>query len=912
MIALPSVNACESCHGSGHMESTTCDQCGGLGTVAIVDGFILYFDPHFDRPARRVEVLQKVFDFVVNGCAGLLVVLGLGLLARLIWQSPSPWDVFDLAFWTVISWELRAFWVAVLAAAFLYYRFGVAAARRPSLPDPRREAKRPPLPPMTPGNVWQGWRQLPRRQRRDAATGYTPETLKIIREAFKAAERLKSAELSPLHILAASLGNKEVSGLFLRLGVTGETFRPKYASAVARLAQGSEPVMNSAMHRVFLGAWLDAYRNRLPVVSPAELLFAAVQSDPLTQELLLEFGIDLPKLEHAVAWLRVNRRLHERYQHYFRSAALKPKGTMDRAMTAVATPDLDRMSSDLTSLAARGYTEMAIGRDEVLKNVFRAIEGGRKSVVLVGPHGVGKDVVLDMIAQYMVEEEVPRPLRDKRLVSLRLADLVSGASPSEAQARLLTVLDEIARAGNIVLAVPHVASAVGIAAGQGGALDLGDVLADELARGYCFAIGTASPEEYRAMERTRLGQSLVRVDVPPLGIDDTIRVLEAKAGPLEAKHGVWFSYDALEAAAQLSERYLHDVAMPEQAMEALREAASAAATRQPGTIVTREDVAGVVSSKTGVPLGNLTAAESAHLLNLEADMHGRVVGQDEAVSAVAGAMRRAGAGVRDRNRPIANFLFLGPTGVGKTELAKTLAEKYFGDEAAMVRLDMSEYQDKAAIAKLIGESGGAAGGQLTEALRRKPFSLILLDEIEKAHPDLLTLFLQVMDDGRLTDNVGRTVSFGEAIIIMTSNAGADFIQDSVRAGTPVPAIKEGLLREKLRGIFRPEFLNRFDDVVVFRPLDQGDVLQIARLMLKKAGKRLAEKGIGLEVTDAAVRELAAAGFDPAFGARPLRRVIQDRVDNAVADLLLRNQVARRDRIVIDVGGAVKVVKGEHL
>jgi ATP-dependent Clp protease ATP-binding subunit ClpA len=275
-------------------------------------------------------------------------------------------------------------------------------------------------------------------------------------------------------------------------------------------------------------------------------------------------------------------------------------------------------------------------------------------------------------------------------------------------------------------------------------------------------------------------------------------------------------------------------------------------------------------------------------------------------------MRRARAEMRDRNRPIANFLFLGPTGVGKTELAKTLAEKYFGDEKAMVRLDMSEYQDKSAISKLIGEPGGTAGGQLTEAMRHKPFSLVLLDEIEKAHPDLLTVFLQVMDDGRLTDNVGRTVSFGEAIIIMTSNAGADFIQDEVRAGATAASIKEALLREKLRGIYRPEFLNRFDDVVVFKPLGMPEVLQVARLMLRKAGARLADKGISLEVTDAAVRELSAAGFDPAFGARPLRRVIQDRVDNAVADLLLRGQVARRDRIVIDAGNQVRVVKGERL
>jgi len=302
--------------------------------------------------------------------------------------------------------------------------------------------------------------------------------------------------------------------------------------------------------------------------------------------------------------------------------------------------------------------------------------------------------------------------------------------------------------------------------------------------------------------------------------------------------------------------------------------------------------------------------EKEKLLNLEEEMHERMIGQDMAVDAVAAALRRARAELREGNRPIANFLFLGPTGVGKTELAKTTAQAYFGDEGSMIRFDMSEYQNQTSVAKLIGAAGQA--GQLTEAVRQKPFSLLLLDELEKAHPDILNLFLQVMDDGRLTDGAGRTIDFTNVILIATSNAGTSYIQDEVVKETPLEQIKTHLIETELKQIYRPEFLNRFDDVIVFKPLTMDEVVQIAYLMIGQVAERLEAKGISFRADDEAVHELGELGYDPKFGARPLRRVIQDRVENVVADTLLQNKAGRRDTLVLKSGGKIEVEKAAEL
>jgi ATP-dependent Clp protease ATP-binding subunit ClpC len=836
-----------------------------------------------------------------------LALLAFGLLTLVLfaWQVSrltDPSEILAQEFWTAGQWFVTLLWVGLFADCFLVFR----------LMEYSRESKAIPSWGKTKTELEAHEKAATARAsfRFEVGPYFSGKALDVVEDAYHIAKSLHRTEITPSTLFASAIASSS-GGLFMvRLGLTFDLVKGPLARVLSAESSGRPPIaLSRDAKRTLALAYADARQSERKQVTPIEIFRQSFLDSPKIQEMMDQLGYTADHVLQVVEWIRMEEAMREDHERFATLAALKPATAMNRAMTARQTPLLDRFSEDLTLAARNGYLASIVNREKVMDELLRAIESGRKSVALVGETGVGKTAIVEQLARRMVEEDVPPELFDKRLVAVDIAKVIAAGDPTLAAERLSSILEEVALSGNIILVMHGAESLSGT--GSGGPMDLSEILASELDKGYYLAIITTTPRAWtQYIERRSLGARLVKVSVPELDVDGTLRVLMAKSGFIEYQSKVFFSYAALEKGATLATRYLHDKATPESALDVIREAATLARkARGERTFVTSEDVAKVIQDKTNIPVEAVTQSETSKLLSLEDQLHGRVIGQDEAVTAVSQALRRARAQLREGKRPIANFLFLGPTGVGKTELSKALAAEYFGSEEAMIRLDMSEYQDASSGARIIGMPGDERGGLLTEAVRQKPFSLILLDELEKAHPNILTLFLQVMDDGRLTDGVGRTIDFTNTMLIMTSNAGTPYIQAEVAKGSPIERIKTGLLEQELKGVFRPEFLNRFDGVIVFKPLTIDDVTQIAWLFVNSIAKRLeSERGISFVADDVAVEELAAAGFDPLFGARPLRRVIQERLDNALADLLLRGEVGRKDTITLQPGSKLIVKK----
>ena len=575
---------------------------------------------------------------------------------------------------------------------------------------------------------------------------------------------------------------------------------------------------------------------------------------------------------------------------------------------------LDQYSRDLTLIAGGGGTDPVVGREREISRVIQILSRRTKNnPVLVGEPGVGKTAVAEALARRVARGEVPDTLKNRRIVTLDLASMLAGTKyRGDFEDRVKCIIKEVQRAGDVIVFIDELHTIVGAGSAEG-AIDAANILKPALGRGEIQVIGATTPEEYRKhIEKdAALERRFQPVNVPEPDSECCERMLCALRGSLEAHHGLKITDEAITAAVRLSTRYICDRYLPDKAIDLLDEAASR--VRVEGSAarsrVEASDVADVVSAWTGVPASSITQSESERLLHLEEALHRRVVGQDEAVSAVARAIRRGRVGLSDPRRPLGSFLFLGPTGVGKTELCRALAEAVYGDEDALIRFDMSEYMEKHAVSKLIGSPPGyvgyGEGGQLTERVRRRPWSVVLFDEIEKAHEDVYNLLLQIMEDGRLTDSEGRRADFRSTIVVMTSNVGAKAITEnrpalgfSASARDGDGAVREAVMSE-LRQTFRPEFLNRVDDAIVFRRLTPEDVRRIARGMTGAVCERMRALGVQLEVTDAALNLLAERGFDPAYGARPLRHCICTDLEDPAADALLNGTVSPGDLLVAD-------------
>ena len=602
------------------------------------------------------------------------------------------------------------------------------------------------------------------------------------------------------------------------------------------------------------------------------------------------------------------------------SRSRQQTGTAHGISRRADTRVLDQYSRDLTELAATGGIDPVVGRgDEILRAVQILSRRTKNNPVLVGEPGVGKTAVAEGLALCVAQGRAPEELKSKRIVSLDIPAMLAGTKyRGDFEERVKSVLKDVKRAGDVILFIDELHTIIGAGSAEG-AIDAANILKPALGRGEVQIIGATTPEEYRRhIEKdAALERRFQPVKVSEPSKEQTLEMLRSLRAGLEKHHGVRISDEAIAAAYELSVRYINDRFLPDKAIDLLDEAAArvhVALCTEPKRerLVSQSDVAQVVSMWTEIPVSGLSEAETERLKNLEAELKKRISGQDEAVLAVARAIRRSRVGLKAANRPVGSFLFLGPTGVGKTELCRALAATVYGSEQSMIRLDMSEYMEKHTVSRLIGSPPGYVGyedgGQLTEKVRRRPWSVVLFDEIEKAHEDVWSILLQIMDDGRLTDSAGRCVDFCNTVIVMTSNIGAKAITDNRQklgfggGEERSEALMERQVLDELRATFKPEFLNRIDETIVFHRLSEEDIIEITRSMISEAEKRFSALGLGLYVPEETVRFLAKSGYDEKFGARPLRRTVQRSIDDAAAELLLDASASAGDTIVACLDG----------
>ncbi len=730
----------------------------------------------------------------------------------------------------------------------------------------------------------------------------------------------------------------------------------------------SRPALTESTKRVIQHALEEARRRGDPKVDTEHILLALIQEERgMALDILHTLGVDTEALRRKA----------------IRSLAGRPVPATRRRLVrrTARTPLVDQLATDLTALAEEGKLDPVIGREQEIERVIQILARRTKNnPALIGEPGVGKTAIVEGLAQRIVAGDAPSILLDKRVLQLDVGSLVAGTMyRGQFEERLKKVLDELKRS-NSILFIDEMHMLVGAGA-AGSSVDAANILKPALARGELQCIGATTLDEYRRYIESdaALERRFQPVLVEEPTAEETIEILRGVAPLYEAHHRLRITDEALVAAARLSARYISDRYLPDKAIDLIDEAASrvrmykapqAIEMRKAYTalreverkaeqaveeqrfeearrlrmeaerlseriealreewdsgadlVVRPEDVAEVVSMWTGIPVAQLTAQESERLLHIEEELKRRIVGQDEAIEVIARAIRRARAGLKDPRRPIGSFIFLGPTGVGKTELTRALAEFLFGTEEALIRLDMSEFMERHTVARLVGAPPGYVGyedaGQLTEAVRRRPFSIVVFDEVEKAHPEIFNILLQVMEEGNLTDARGRRVDFRNTIVIMTSNIGAETIRRG-GLGFSLPSDRgreaeldykemSQRLQEELKRTFRPEFLNRLDAVVIFRPLGPEQVAQIVDLEIAKVAARLEEQEITLEISPAARDLLAREGFSPEYGARPLRRVIQRRVEDPLSDAMLGGRFTAGDRVLVDVEGDEIVLK----
>ncbi|MHB8756455.1 MAG: ATP-dependent Clp protease ATP-binding subunit [Bacillota bacterium] len=809
---------------------------------------------------------------------------------------------------------------------------------------------------------------------------FTPRAQNVITYAQEEAQRHGSSFVGTQHLLLGLLRDGEgvAARALLALGLDLDKVRAEVEKVVGKAeGAGEGGAFSPRAKRVVIELTAEEARALgHTYIGTEHILLALIrEGEGVAAQILESLGVDLEKVRAQVVALTGGVTPPA-------ATSGQPGGP---AKPRSKTQTLDNFGRDLTAMARDGKLDPVVGREKETERVVQILSRRTKNnPVLIGEPGVGKTAIAEGLAQRIVSGKVPELLANRRVVTLDLGSLVAGSKyRGEFEERLKKVMDEIRHSGDVILFIDEMHNIIGAGAAEG-AIDASSILKPALARGELQAIGATTIDEYRkhVEKDPALERRFQPVMVEEPSVDEAIAILHGLRDRYEAHHRVSITEEAIKAAVRLSDRYVTDRFLPDKAIDLVDEAASRVRLRSyiaPPDLkdkeqrletlrkekdeavqsqefekaarfrdqeqklreqldqekqdwqkkkvadriaVTAEDIAQIVSSWTGIPVSQMAVEESERLLKLEEVIHARIVDQEEAVRSVARSVRRARAGLKDPKRPIGSFIFLGPTGVGKSELAKALGEALFGDDDAVIRLDMSEYMERHNASRLVGAPPGYVGyeegGQLTEAVRRKPYSVILFDEIEKAHPEVFNILLQVLEDGHLTDAQGRTVDFRNAVIIMTANVGAHLIHKEGGLGFRVVRDEEGSYKQmkdkvmdEVKRTFRPEFLNRVDDIIVFRPLTADNLKEIVNYMLKDVAKRLQDAGSTLEVSEAAKEKIAAEGFDPQWGARPLRRAIQRLIEDPLSEELLKNRFKPGDAVRAELrDGDIVFANGE--
>ncbi|WP_461613829.1 ATP-dependent Clp protease ATP-binding subunit [Clostridium sp. Marseille-QA1073] len=795
---------------------------------------------------------------------------------------------------------------------------------------------------------------------------FTERARNILMYAHEESQNFKHGYVGTEHIILGILKEKDsiAANALINAGVDYNKVKElvnKYIGVGDIEMPKNEIALTPRTKRLFELSLIEARGLNQNYISPEHILLALIREpEGVAYTILGNLGVDFSKLRNEI----INNIAGDETQQ---------SGSPKKGRTS--TPTLEKYGKDLTELAKEGKLDPIIGRDRETERVLEILcRRIKNNPCLIGDPGVGKTAIAEGLAQKIASGNIPELLKDKRVVTLDLSSMVAGSKyRGEFEERLKSVMDEISKAGDVILFIDEIHTIVG-AGGAEGAIDASNILKPALGRGEIQCIGATTLDEYRKYieKDAALERRFQPVTVEEPTKEEAVEILKGLRDKYEAHHRVKITDDAILAAVNLSDRYITDRYLPDKAIDLIDEAGSKvriqnltapkdlkelendleAVIKEKADAITMQDfekaatlrdrekelkdkleasknnwvsqnseadavvdekhIANVISKWTNIPIEKLTESEAERLLKLEEILHKRVIGQEEAVESIARAVRRARVGLKDPKRPIGSFIFLGPTGVGKTELSKALAEAMFGDENSIIRVDMSEYMERHTVSKLIGAPPGYVGfddgGQLTEKIRRHPYSVVLFDEIEKAHPDVFNILLQILEDGRLTDGKGKTVDFKNTIVIMTSNAGAStirkqktigFSQGANEANNEHEKMKENIM-EELKRSFRPEFLNRIDDIIVFHSLAEEDLLEIVGLMLNSVSERLKEKEINIEFDEEAKKYLAKEGFDPTYGARPLRRAITKTVEDKLSEEILKGNVKQGDSLIVTV------------